>query len=218
MYEDDFLVEGDPDFQDDYDDYGDEGDYGDYGDYGDLDDDRFLDFMDTPGTTMGKAEITAFERVGPSMVDPWILKMTNLPKHFKKFILGSTTLDALRKSNLNCINSFLSSFTFNSGDILKSLNPLALSLSHYIRTSDGGIDKKKLTEVSQLLTSGQSCNSDTDCKSKIHPMCKSSKCITNIIDLGSIIRYLSIWNKVYNINTIDEDDDDEIEEDLGITE
>ena len=80
MYEDDFLVEGDPDFQDDYDDYGDEGDegdYGDYGDYGDLDDDRFLDFMDTPGTTMGKAEITAFERVGPSMEDPWILKITN---------------------------------------------------------------------------------------------------------------------------------------------
>lgn len=214
MYEDDFLVEGDPDFHDDYEDYDDDGDDGDYGD--DLDDDRFLDFMDTPGTTMGKAEITAFDRVGPSMVDPWILKMTNLPKHFKKFILGSITLDALRKSNLNCINSFLSSFTFDSGDILKSLNPLALSLSHYIRTSDGGIDKKKLTEVSQLLTSSQSCNSDNDCKSKIHSMCKSGKCITNIIDLGSIIRYLSIWNKVYNINTIDEDD--EIEEDLGITE
>ena len=44
--------------------------------------------------------------------------------------------------------------------MLKSLNPLALSLSHYIRTSNGDVDKKKLTEVSQLLTSGKSCNSD----------------------------------------------------------
>jgi len=212
MYEDDFLAEGDPDFpeEDEY--------YGDYGDYGDedLDDDRFLDFMDTPGTTMGKAEITAFERVGPSMIDPWILKMTNLPKHFKKFILGSATLDTLRKSNLNCDNSFLSSFTFDSSDILKSLNPLALSLAHYIRTSSGDIDKTNLSEVLQLLTSGQSCNSDNDCKSKIHSMCKSGKCITNIIDVGSIIRYLSIWNKVYNIKTVDEDE--ESEEDLGIDE
>ena len=70
MYEDDFLLdERDPDFQED------EEFYGDYGDFED-DDDRFADFLDTPGTTMGKAEITAFERVGPSMIDPWILKMT----------------------------------------------------------------------------------------------------------------------------------------------
>lgn len=210
MYEDDFLLdERDPDFQED------EEFYGDYGDFED-DDGRFADFLDTPGTTMGKAEITAFERVGPSMIDPWILKMTNLPKHFKKFVLGSTTLDILRKSNLNCDNSFLSSFTFNSGDILKSLNPLALSLSHYIRTSTGDVDKKKLTEISQLLTSGQSCNSDNDCKSKIHSACKSGKCITNIVDLGSIIRYLSIWNKVYKTEIKEEEEDSD--EELNIIE
>ena len=211
MYEDDFLDERDPDYQEDEDFLGDYGDEGDdyYGD--DLDDDRFATFLDSPGTTMGKAEITAFERVGPTMVDPWILKMTNLPKQFKKFTLGSVTLDILRKSNLNCDNSFTSNFTFNSNDMLKSLNPLALSLSHYIRTSNGDVDKKKLTEVSQLLTSGKSCNSDNDCKSKNHSMCKSGKCITSIVDLGSIIRYLSIWNKVYKTKIKEEESDEELD-------
>ena len=75
-YEDDFFNDGgDPDY------FEEEEFYGDYGDE-DLDDDRFGEFAE-PGTTMGKAEITAFERVGPSMADPWITKMTNLPKQFK---------------------------------------------------------------------------------------------------------------------------------------
>ena len=46
-------------------------------------------------------------------------------------------------------------------------------------------------------------------------MCKSGKCITNIIDVGSIIRYLSIWNKVYNIKTVDEDEESEEASDDG---
>ena len=212
MYADDFLDERDPDYQEDEEflgDYGDEGDDDYYGEF--LDEDRFSTFLDSPGTTMGKAEITAFERVGPTVVDPWILKMTNLPKQFKKFTLGSVTLDILRKSNLNCNDSFRSNFTFNSNDMLKSLNPLALSLSHYIRTSNGDVDKKKLTEVSQLLTSGKSCNSDNDCKSKNHSMCKSGKFITSIVDLGSIIRYLSIWNKVYKTKIKEEESDEELD-------
>ena len=208
-YEDDFFNDGgDPDY------FEEEEFYGDYGD-DDLDDDRFGEFAE-PGTTMGKAEITAFERVGPSMVDPWITKMTNLPKQFKKFILPSSTLDLLRKSNLNCKNEFVSNFTFNSSDILKSLNPLALSVSHYIRTPNGDVNTQKLNEITQLITSGQTCNSDNDCKTKTHSMCKSGKCITNIIDLGSVIRYLDIWNKVYKTQTIQADD--ESEEDLGIEE
>ena len=45
-------------------------------------------------------------------------------------------------------------------------------------------------------------------------MCKSGKCITNIIDIGSVIRYLKIWNKVYKTGGVEVDEDEE--EDLGI--
>jgi len=174
-----------------------------------------IDYPDeSPGTTMGKAEIDAFGRLAPAVVDPWIVKMTNLPKHFNNFILGPATLDILRKSDLNCETAFLSSFTFNSSEILKSLNPLALSLSHYIRKPNGDVDKQKLSEITKLFSSGQSCNSDNDCKSKAYPMCKSGKCITSIIDIGSVIRYVKIWNKVYKTGGVEVDEDEE--EDLDI--
>ena len=97
---------------------------------------------------------------------------------------------------------------------MKSLNPLALSLSHYIRKPNGDVDKQKLSEITKLFSSGQSCNSDNDCKSKAYPMCKSGKCITSIIDIGSVIRYVKIWNKVYKTGGVEVDEDEE--EDLDI--
>ena len=196
-------------------------------DYPDEDDELIDDaedyekqFYDTSSMT-GRPEITAFTRVGPPIEDPWITKMTNLPKIFNKFTLSVVTLGLLRKSNLNCESSFVSAFTFTPDDILKSLNPIALSLSHYVRTDKGEIDKNKLNEISKILNSDKSCNSDKDCKSTTHNTCKSGKCISNIIDLGSIFRYLQLWNQVYQKDSIHQssdatDTDTDSEEELNI--
>ena len=70
------------------------------------------------------------------------------------------------------------------------------------------------SQITKLFSSGQSCNSDNDCKSKAYPMCKSGKCITSIIDIGSVIRYVKIWNKVYKTGGVEVDEDEE--EDLDI--
>jgi hypothetical protein len=138
----------------------------------------------------------AKERLGPVEQDPWITKMTNLPSIFDKFVLS---VETLKNFQIQPIFDKSNEYQFSNTEIKNNLNPLALSLSFYVRKSDGSIDKEKLSEIKNILISDENCISDKTCKTNIYySLCKNNKCIYPNMNLGAIFRYVEIWNKIYN--------------------
>jgi hypothetical protein len=64
---------------------------------------------------------------------------------------------------------------FSNSEFINYLNPVALCLGHYIRNSDGSVNKTKLKEIKNLL------------KTKKY----------TVVTLGNIFRYLRIWNRTF---------------------
>ena len=67
---------------------------------------------------------------------------------------------------------------FSNSEFINNLNPVALCLGHYIRNSDGSVNKAKLKEIKTLL------------KTKKY----------TAVTLGNIFRYLRIWNRTFKNN------------------
>ena len=67
---------------------------------------------------------------------------------------------------------------FSNSEFINNLNPVALCLGHYIRNSDGSVNKPKLREIKTLL------------KTKKY----------TAVTLGNIFRYLRIWNRTFKNN------------------
>lgn len=68
---------------------------------------------------------------------------------------------------------------FSNSEFINYLNPVALCLGHYIRNSDGSVNKKKLIEIKNLL------------KTKKY----------TAVTLGNIFRYLRIWNRTFQVTS-----------------
>jgi len=182
--------------------------------------------MDTE-EQMFRSEINIWERMGAVVVDPWILRMTeDLPGIFRKYSLGENTLKLLRSSRVLCNKGFNPRFTFDTEEVVKSFNPVAITLGHYVRSPKGGISKDKLKTISQLLKTTISCRKDKDCKG-IHSNCKKNKCVYPEVDLASVVRYGRLWDRIYKnkpqaveaktveVSDSGEDTEEEIEEDEG---
>ena len=113
-------------------------------------------------------------------------------------------LKYLREQEINCSNGSKSTFTFNSSDMIRSLNPVATALGFYVRDEDGTANKNRMKEVGKALK-------------KIPKSGNNSN-----INIGAVFRYMRMWNRLYTKNkeelNIEEELDIEEEEELDIDE
>jgi len=148
------------------------------------------------------AEMDAFNRIAPGvMTDPWLEKMTDYPKIFRKLVDTDQTMSVqhlkyLREQEINCSKGSKSTFTFNNSDMIRSLNPVATALGFYVRDKDGTANKKRMKEVGKILKTMPKSGNNSN------------------INMGAVFRYMRMWNRLYDKNkqNVDSESDDEEEE------
>lgn len=191
MYEEDY---NDDEFDDGYGGFDDGYEYDGFGDE---------DEFDTFDTTEFQTEMGGYERA-TIQEDSWYKRMSKVPDIFIKYKLDENTLNLLRKQykfNMSAYGSFtqgklqssgsvvISNYVsyskisnnsyFSNSEFINNLNPVALCLGHYIRNSDGSVNKTKLKEIKNLL--------------------KTKKYTS--VTLGNIFRYLRIWNRTFQVTS-----------------
>jgi hypothetical protein len=133
--------------------------------------------------TFGHAEIDAFNRLGPVMEDPWLEKMMDYPKIFRILNNNNQTMSVqhlkyLREHEINCSKGSTSTFTFNSSDMIRSLNPVATALGFYVRDEDGTANKNRVKEVGKVLKTMPKSGNNSN------------------INIGAVFRYMRMWNRL----------------------
>jgi len=191
---DDFDGGGDEDGDDE--DLEAEGDGG-YGSGMEEDDDYTR--TDYGDATYGHAEMDAFNRLGPGMVDPWLEKMMDYPKIFRTLNINNQTMSVqhlkyLREHELNCSKGSKSTFTFNSSDMIRSLNPVATALGFYVRDEDGTANINRMKEVGKILKTMPKSGNNSN------------------INLGAVYRYMRMWNRLYSKNKQNMEENEEVDD------
>lgn len=143
---------------------------------------------------------TSYSQAYAQRQDPWLYRM-------KECCIGDFAGFALNPEQLEDIRTRIGRSIGPKRPIdnepliidtkLKTLNPLALSLAHYIYdpSKEDNINLPKFNEVKNLLNPPRKCKNNSDCNDDYY--CNGNRCQHKYVSIESIFRYIDLLTTLY---------------------